>query len=175
MNRFGRTLGVAVLCGGLAVASTLGITAGIAQADTTTAVPAPPPDPSLPQNTDQLLAYIAQEYDTGAGGGQVSNLIHSVLQLRAQGVKPSESNRLAILDALGYRPNQVPLTNALKDTLAYQQKTLQRMTPPAQGGYTVGINQYDPANPGVLGGFGVTGPNGGGVGVGNGGVGISGG
>jgi hypothetical protein len=31
----------------------------------------------------------------------------------------------------------------------------------------VGINQYNPANPGVLGGFGVSGPNGG-IGVGGG-------
>jgi hypothetical protein len=42
------------------------------------------------------------------------------------------------------------------------------MTPPSSGGgYTVGINQYDPNNPSVLGGFGVSGPNGG-IGVGGG-------
>ncbi|MET0700245.1 MAG: hypothetical protein ABWY93_11305 [Mycobacterium sp.] len=173
-NRLGRNVGVAVLSGGLAVAFTLGITAGTAQADTTTAAPAPA-DAAPPQTADQLLAMIGQEYDTGAGGGQVSNLVHAVLQLRAQGVKPSETNRAELADALNYRPNQVPLINALKSTLAYQQKVLSRMTPPDNSNsYTVGINQYDPSNPGVLGGFGVSGPNGG-VGIGNGGIGISGG
>ena len=166
-KRRGRIVGGAVLSGGLAVAVTLGISAGTAQADTTTAAPAPS-DAAPPQTADQLLAVIGQEYDTGAGGGQVSNLIHAVLQLRAQGVKPSEANRVELADALNYRPNQVPLINALKSTLAYQQKTLSRMTPPSSGGgYTVGINQYDPSNPGVLGGFGVSGPNGG-IGIGGG-------
>ncbi|CAN5486424.1 hypothetical protein BH09ACT8_BH09ACT8_58090 [soil metagenome] len=166
-NRLGRIVGGAVLSGGLAVGCALGITAGTAQADTTTAAPAPS-DAAPPQTADQLLAVIAQQYDTGAGGGQVSNLIHSVMQLRAQGIKPSPANAADLADALNYRPNQVPLINALKSTLAYQQKTLSRMTPPSSGGgYTVGINQYDPANPGVLGGFGVSGPNGG-IGIGGG-------
>jgi hypothetical protein len=172
-NRLGRTVGAAVLGGGLAVAFTLGISVGTAQADTTTAAPVPP-NATQPQTADQLLSAIAQEYDTGAGGGQVSNLIHAVMQLRAQGVKPSEANRVELADAMNYRPNQVPLITALKSTLAYQQKVLSRSAPPDNNSYTVGINQYDPANPGVLGGFGVSGPNGG-VGVGNGGIGISGG
>lgn len=173
-NRLGRTVSAAVLSGGLAVAFTLGISVGTAQADTTTAPPTPA-NAAPAQTADQLLAIIAQQYDTGAGGGQVSNLIHAVMQLRAQGIKPSESNRAELADALNYRPNQVPLINALKSTLAYQQKTLSRMTPQDNSNsYTVGINQYDPSNPGVLGGFGVQGPNGG-VGVGNGGIGINGG
>ena len=172
-NRLGRTLGGAVLSGGLAVAFTLGINSAIAQAD--------PADPSAQSdaaaaaslNIDQLLSAVDGQYDTGAGGGQISNLIHAVLQLRAQGVKPSETNRQEIANALNYRPNQVPLIKALKSTLNYQQKTLALMTPPSSGGgYTVGINQYDPNNPGVLGGFGVSGPNGG-IGVGNGGIGIT--
>jgi hypothetical protein len=175
MNRLGRTLGGAILSGGLAVAFTLGISSATAQADPAASDTQTDADAAQPQNIDQLLASISAQYDTGAGGGQISNLIHSVLQLRAQGVKPSETNRQEIAHALTYRPNQTPLISALKTTLAYQQKTLALMTPPSTGGgYTVGINQYDPSNPGVLGGFGVSGPNGG-VGIGNGGIGISGG
>ncbi|MCV7224642.1 hypothetical protein [Mycolicibacterium komossense] len=167
MNRLGRIFGGAVLSGGVAVAVTLGISASTAQADTTTQAAAPA-DAAAPQNADQLLAVIGQEYDTGAGGGQVSNLIHAVLQLRAQGFKPSPANAAALSDALSYRPNQVPLINALKSTLAYQQKQQSRAQPPSSGGgYTIGINQYDPSNPSVLGGFGVSGPNGG-IGIGGG-------
>jgi hypothetical protein len=168
MNRLGRTLGGAVLSGGLAVALTLGISSATAHADPTDSATQTDATAAQSQTTDQLLAAIAAEYDTGAGGGQVSNLIHSVLQLRAQGVKPSETNRQEIANSLKYRPNQVPLISALKTTLAYQQKTLALMTPPSSGGgYTVGINQYDPNNPSAVGGFGVSGPNGG-IGVGGG-------
>ena len=105
---------------------------------------------------DEALAMIARDYDTGAGGGQLSNLIHAVLKLRAQGYKASEANRLAIEDALNYRPNEMPLIAALKETLAYQQKMKQRAE--AAGApsnpVTVGINQLppgtapDPTNPG---------------------------
>lgn len=167
MTRFSRLVGGAALSGGLAVACAMGIGAGAAQADTTTQAAAPA-NAATPQDGDQILAMIGQEYDTGAGGGQVSNLIHAVLQLRNQGFKPSPANTAQLADALNYRPNQVPLISALKSTLAYQQKMQQRATPPSSGGYTVGINQYDPTNPGVLGGFGVSGP-GGGIGINGGG------
>jgi hypothetical protein len=161
-NRLGRTLGGAVLSGGLAVALTLGIGSAIAQADPADSATQTDATAAQSQTIDQLLSSIAAEYDTGAGGGQVSNLIHSVLQLRAQGVKPSETNRQELVNALKYKPNQVPLINALKTTVAYMQKTQALMTPPSSGGgYTVGINTYNPDNPGVLGGFGVSGPNGG--------------
>lgn len=105
---------------------------------------------------DEALAIIARDYDTGAGGGQLSNLIHAVLKLRAQGYRASEANRVAIEDALNYRPNQTPLISALKETLAYQQKMKQRAE--AAGApsnpVTVGVNQLppgtapDPTNPG---------------------------
>jgi hypothetical protein len=71
---------------------------------------------------DQALAIIASDYDTGAGGGQLSNLVHQVMKLRSQGFKPSNANRLAIEEALNHRPNQAPLIDALKATLAYQRK-----------------------------------------------------
>jgi len=73
-------------------------------------------------SADQLLAFIDSEYDMGAGGGELSNLIKAVMKLRAQGFKPSKANVAAIQQALDYRPNQKPLIDALQDTLAYQQK-----------------------------------------------------
>jgi hypothetical protein len=71
---------------------------------------------------DQALAIIKSEYDLGEGGGQLSQLIHDVMKLRDQGFRPSNENKLAIQDALEHRPNQTPLIEALKETLAYQHK-----------------------------------------------------
>ena len=71
---------------------------------------------------DQALAIIREDYDMGAGGGQLSNLIHDVMTLRAQGFRPSNANRAAIEQALEYRPNQAPLIEALEATLSYQRK-----------------------------------------------------
>ncbi|MCI4675568.1 hypothetical protein [Candidatus Mycolicibacterium alkanivorans] len=112
---------------------TAGLVAGfgsqVALADPGTTSPATPTaaaasDSGMPQfkSADELLAYIDQEYDMGAGGGQLSNLIKSVMKLRAAGFKPSKANVAAIIQALNYRPNQKPLIDALSDTLAYQQK-----------------------------------------------------
>jgi hypothetical protein len=96
---------------------------------------------------DQVLAIIDQDYDTGAGGGQLSTLIHDVLKLRAQGFKPSNANKDAIVKALDYRPNQQPLIDALKETLAYQHK-MQALQQNAgntqQPGYNFGIGQAPP-------------------------------
>jgi hypothetical protein len=106
------------------------------------------PDNAAPAMTaDQALANLAQDYDTGAGGGQLSQLIHSVLKLRAQGFKPSNANKEAITKALDYRPNQAPLIEALKDTLAYQHKMQalqQNSNNPSQPGYNFGIGQAPP-------------------------------
>ena len=107
-----------------------------------------------------MLAIIYRDYDVGSGGGQLSNLIHSVMQMRSQGFKPSKANRDAIVEALDHRPNQGPLVQALKETLAYQQKQKEQMEMlQGDGGgspFTIGINQYDPDNHGVLGEFTVT-------------------
>lgn len=125
-----------------------------------------PGDPAAPDaghmavTPDQLLMTLSQEYDTGAGGGQVSKLVHSVLKLRAQGFKPSRANNEALASALDYRPNQGPLVAALRETLAYQQKqksqndTLQGNN--SGGPFTIGINQADPNNPGPFGQFSIT-------------------
>jgi hypothetical protein len=172
-RRHAVTAGVA--SGALTVGLIAGFGSALAQAD-----PAQPTAPATPTSTaaapgaaaaapagqdgqasapgqmtaDEALAIIDRDYDTGAGGGQLSNLIHAVLKLRAQGYRASEANRVAIEDALNYRPNQTPLINALKETLAYQQKMKQRAESAPSNPVTVGINQLppgtvpDPTNPG---------------------------
>ena len=69
-----------------------------------------------------VIDQLAQDYGVGAGGGQVSNLLKSCLKLRTMGFKPSKANLEEIQQAMTYRPNQNPLINALKDTIAYQSK-----------------------------------------------------
>ena len=114
-------------------AVTAGLLAGfgspVALADPGTTSPATPTataasDSGVPQfkSADELLAFIDNEYDMGAGGGQLSNLIKQVMKYRAAGFKPSKANVAAITQALNYRPNQKPLIDALNDTLAYQSK-----------------------------------------------------
>jgi len=131
--------------------------AGPAAADP--AAPGAAPE-APPQTADEVLAIIYRDYDVGSGGGQLSNLIHSVMQMRSQGFKPSKANRDAIVEALDHRPNQGPLVQALKETLAdqtKQKKQLEAMQSSGGGSpFTVGINQYDPNNPSVLGQFTVT-------------------
>ncbi len=42
--------------------------------------------------------------------------------LRNLGFKPSNANKVAIQEALDQRPNQAPLVEALKETIAYQRR-----------------------------------------------------
>jgi hypothetical protein len=119
-----------------------------------------------------VLDDLAKEFTTAAGGGQMSDLLNQSLQLRAMGYRPTRAAYDSITNALNYRPNQVPLIHALQASLAGQMKQKQQVDTMAGNGQqccTVGINQYDPTNPG-----GVTaGP--GGVGIGGGPVRIGGG
>jgi len=69
-----------------------------------------------------VLDDLAQQYAVGTGGGQLSNLLRISLKLRAMGYKPSKAYLDEIATAMSYRPNQNPLINALKDTIAYQAK-----------------------------------------------------
>ena len=127
-SRHHRNVRVAVV--GIVTAGLLaGFGSPVALADPGTTSPATPTtaaasDSGVPQFTsaDQMLAFIDQNYDTGAGGGELSNLIKSVMKLRAAGYKPSKTNVAAITQALNYRPNQKPLIDALTETLAYQSK-----------------------------------------------------
>ncbi|KUH88381.1 hypothetical protein AU186_03870 [Mycobacterium sp. GA-1999] len=73
-------------------------------------------------NADQVLSLIHEEYRQGDGGGQISKLIDDAVKLRQQGYRPSNANAAALADALEHRPNQTPLVEALKETIAYQRK-----------------------------------------------------
>lgn len=74
-----------------------------------------------------VLDQLAEEYAVGSGGGQLSNLLKMSLKLRAMGFKPSKANLAEIAQAMDYRPNQIPLIEALKDAIAYQQKIRAQM------------------------------------------------
>ncbi|MGE2737857.1 hypothetical protein [Mycolicibacterium vaccae] len=84
-------------------------------------------------NVDQLLMKISQEYQSGSSGGQVSKLIDQAMTLRMRGFRPSMANGQALAAALDKRPNQTPLIEALKATVAYQRKLqMQTANAPAQ-------------------------------------------
>ncbi|MCF6390298.1 hypothetical protein L2K20_25270 [Mycobacterium sp. MBM] len=88
---------------------------------------------------DQVLMMISDQYQTGAGGGQVSKLIEQVMTLRQRGFRPSAANSQALLDGLNARPNQKPLIEALQSTLSYQRRMMNQQAnagsgAPGQGG-----------------------------------------
>jgi hypothetical protein len=139
---------------------------------------ADPADPSAQSDAppvmtaDEALAIIDRDYDIGAGGGQLSTLIHDVMKLRALGFKPSNTNKEAITKALDYRPNQAPLIQALQETLSYQRKMqalAQNANNPSQPGFSIGgpppgmgapVAPGVPVNPGASPGVGVLLPSG---------------
>jgi hypothetical protein len=149
-NRHGwrRTVTGGVASSALAVGLLAGFAAPTALADP--ADPATPTDtpPTPTMTADEALAIIATEYDTGAGGGQLSNLIHEVLKLRALGFKPSNANKIAIQEALDKRPNQAPLVDALQETIAYQRKLQAQLqnSNTGQNPYLWGIGQPPPGS-----------------------------
>jgi hypothetical protein len=104
------------------------------------------PNAPAPQTADQVLAIIDADYDIGAGGGQLSNLIHSVMKLRSQGFMPSNANKDAIVEALNHRPNQEPLIEALQATLVYQRRLQARSQAASQSPTSVTIGQNQPGN-----------------------------
>jgi hypothetical protein len=151
-NRFGwrRIVTGGLACSAVVAGVTVGFGAPTAMADPAapTQTDGPTPTNTPPMTADEALAIIDKDYDTGAGGGQLSTLIHDVLKLRAQGFTPSNANKEAITKALDYRPNQAPLIEALKETLAYQHK-MQALQQRAnngqqQPGYGFGIGQPPP-------------------------------
>lgn len=138
-----RTVGVALAGTGLAIALALGSAPGMARADV----------------EDDL----AHEFTTAAGGGAVSTLLNQSMKLRGAGFAPTAGELAAIQDSLNYRPNQTPMIKALTAAVQGQTHRLKQAQAANQPNCcTVGINQYDPNNPG-------------GVNVGPGGVGIGGG
>ncbi|RDH75465.1 hypothetical protein DVS77_26005 [Mycolicibacterium moriokaense] len=125
------------LIAGSAVAGALlaGVGAPVAIAapgdDTSTETDAPQPTMTGPQ----ALALLKEQYDTGAGGGQVSNFVHEIFILTNLGYPPSKSNQAAIVEALDKRPNQGPLVDALKATVSYQRRIqAQAAAQQSQGG-----------------------------------------
>jgi hypothetical protein len=132
----------AVASGALAAGLMIGLGSGTANAD--------------------VLDDIAGQYDTGSGGGQVSQLIHTALKMRAMGFVPSKGNMDDLVAAMDKRPNQVPLVTALQNTVSFQKRNQMRGQAQQQAPATIGINQYDPTNPaGSPGGFGIGAPGGG--------------
>ena len=117
--------------------------AGVAGADPA-ATPTPTPKPTMTATggaqsaadttaagttaaAGDVLDQLADEYTVGSGGGQLANLLKTCLQLRAMGFRPSKANLQEITAAMAYRPNQLPLIAALKDTIAYQGKVKAQM------------------------------------------------
>ncbi len=130
----------------MAVGLLMGVGASTALADPADPTPAQP-EISPDMSADDALAIIAKDYDMGAGGGQLSTLIHQALQLRSQGFKASNANRVAIAAALEKRPNQAPLIEALKETIAYQrrlQAQMQNANTGQQPGFNMGVGQPPP-------------------------------
>jgi hypothetical protein len=143
-----RTVTAALASSAMAVGLLMGIGASTALADPADPTPTQP-EISPDMSADEALAIIARDYDMGAGGGQLSTLIHEALKLRSLGFKASNANREAIAAALEKRPNQTPLIEALKETIAYQRK-LQAQMQNANTGQQPGFNMgQTPLPPGV--------------------------
>jgi hypothetical protein len=96
-----------------------------------------------------VLDDINAQYDTGSGGGQVSNLIHTAMKLRSLGYVPSKGNVEDLQAGMDSRPNEMPLINALQDTVQYMKREQSLNNHPAPA--TIGVNQYNPgSNPGIF-------------------------
>lgn len=96
-----------------------------------------------------VLDDLAGQYDTGSGGGQVSQLIHSVIKLRAQGYGPSKGNLADIQTGMDHRPNEMLLIKALKSTIAFQQRNQSRRNSTPQSPIVIGGTQGG-LPPGIL-------------------------
>jgi hypothetical protein len=89
-----------------------------------------------------VLDDIYAQYDVGSGGGQISNLIHSAMKLRAAGFVPSKGNMADLEAGMAKRPNQGPLVEALEATVAFQRRNQARgAAAQPQGPSSVSINQ----------------------------------
>ena len=149
-----RAVAGAMVSGALAAGLVAGAGAAPAWADPTVDETTAAPE----MTADQALAIVAADYDTGAGGGQLSTLIHKVLKLRQQGYYPSTANKEAIVAALDKRPNQAPLVAALESTLTFQVRQASRgggggpvLNPPTIGiGGSGGNGAIDPNNGGGI-------------------------
>ncbi|MBV9513196.1 MAG: hypothetical protein JO280_03990 [Mycobacteriaceae bacterium] len=129
--RWRRALGAGLAGTGLAVALACGSAAGTARAD--------------------VIDDLANEFTTAAGGGEMSTLLNQSLKLRGMGFKPTAAELTAIQDSEKYRPNQTPMITALKNAVDGQTHRMQQANAAAKkGGFSIGINQYDPTSPGGI-------------------------
>ncbi|WP_149483473.1 hypothetical protein [Mycolicibacterium sp. P1-18] len=151
-----RALVGAVASAALAAGLVTGVSSATAGADPS-ADAAAASDAAPEMTADQALAIIATDYDTGAGGGQISTLIHKIMQLRARGFRPSTSNQEAIVAALDKRPNQGPLVAALESTLSFQMRQASRQTGggPVLNPPTIGIGGNGGGAPNLNSGGGI--------------------
>jgi hypothetical protein len=98
-----------------------------------------------------VLNDLAAQYATGAGGGELSNLVVQSIKLRDMGFKPTKAQYDAITKALDYRPNETPLVHALQDTIAAQMRLKHEAdTLAGNNQVSIGINQYNPSSPGGI-------------------------
>lgn len=74
-----------------------------------------------------VLDELAEQYSTGAGAGQVANLVNTAMNLRAHGYQPKPADLAAVKAAMDKRPNQAPLVAALQSTVSYQMKRQRQM------------------------------------------------
>jgi hypothetical protein len=96
-----------------------------------------------------VLNDLNNEFTSGAGAGPVANLVIQSIKLRDMGFKPTKAQYGEITKALDYRPNQTPLIHALTDTVDAQTR-LKKQADALAGNnqFTIGVNQYNPNNPG---------------------------
>ncbi|MGI9126232.1 MAG: hypothetical protein ACR2JM_16010, partial [Mycobacterium sp.] len=140
-----------------AAGTTAGAATGAASSGATSEAGATATAAAGQQTGGDVLDQLAEEYAVGAGGGQLSNLLKVALKLRAMGFKPSKPYLDELSAAMKYRPNQNPLIEALKDTIAYQQKIKAQMdvlsNAQAKQGAAMGAGAAPgPSNPGYGGG-----------------------
>jgi hypothetical protein len=96
-----------------------------------------------------VLDDINAQYDTGSGGGQVSNLIHTAIKLRSLGYVPSQGNMEDLQAGMDSRPNEMPLITALQNTVQFMKREQSRSSRPAPA--TIGANTTNPgSNPGIF-------------------------
>lgn len=140
----------AVASGALAAGLLVGVGAAPALAEPVADTTETADAPEAPQVTpDQALLAISQKYDTGAGGGKLSNLIHDVMRLRQQGYMPSNSNAQELIEALDKGPSQAAMIEALQATLTTQLRNQMRaQAAQSEQSSTIGINTLPPGNHG---------------------------
>ncbi|MCP9272539.1 hypothetical protein [Mycolicibacterium arenosum] len=142
-----------VASGALAAGLMIGLGATPALAEPATDATVDAEAPEAPQMTpDQALLAIQAKYDTGAGGGQVSNLINDVMKLRQQGFMPSNSNGQALIEALNFTgASQSRVIEALEATKTFQLRNkLRNQQAQSQSPTSIGINTLPPGNQGTI-------------------------